>query len=178
VTCDKFDELLNINNYSGSLQFDTTAGTLDLVVQKGTDGNGGKTTDVKGLRYVCCSGLAMGHPQHWQVCVTQQLVFLLLCSGGERSFTTMCLLLALGDKLETPFRIFDEFDVFLDAQARKLVMQSMIHMAKKLENRQFIFITPQDLSNLTADDKLRIFKLQPPVSNVLCQLPLSSCRQF
>ena len=75
----------------------------------------------------------------------------------------MCLLLALGDKLETPFRIFDEFDVFLDAQARKLVMQQMLYMAKKLENRQFIFITPQDLSSVKFDDKLKIYKLQPPV---------------
>jgi chromosome segregation ATPase len=83
-------------------------------------------------------------------------------SGGERSYATMCLLLALGEKLETPFRIFDEFDVFLDAQSRKLVMQQVIHTAKKLENRQFIFITPQDLSNLKTDDKFRIYKLNPP----------------
>jgi hypothetical protein len=51
----------------------------------------------------------------------------------------MCLLLALGEKLETPFRIFDEFDVFLDAQTRRHVMKSMIAMAKRLENRQFIY---------------------------------------
>lgn len=75
----------------------------------------------------------------------------------------MCLLLALGEKLETPFRIFDEFDVFLDAQTRRHVMKSMIAMAKRLENRQFIFITPQDLSSLKTDDKFRIYKLNPPV---------------
>lgn len=91
------------------------------------------------------------------------LSFHLNDSGGERSYATMCLLLALGEKLETPFRIFDEFDVFLDAQTRKLVMHQMIYIAKKLENRQFIFITPQDLSNLKADEKFRIYKLSPPV---------------
>jgi hypothetical protein len=44
------------------------------------------------------------------------------CSGGERSYTTMALLVALGETLETPFRILDEFDVFLDAETRKLVI--------------------------------------------------------
>jgi structural maintenance of chromosomes protein 6 len=56
----------------------------------------------------------------------------------------------------------DEFDVFLDPQVRKLTMQALIHVAKKMDHRQFIFITPQDISGLTPDDKLRIFKLNPP----------------
>jgi len=54
VTADKFDDLLNMNKYSGQLVFDdgddNTAGSLDLVVQKGVGSEGGKTTDVKGLR--------------------------------------------------------------------------------------------------------------------------------
>lgn len=74
----------------------------------------------------------------------------------------MCLLLALGETLETPFRILDEFDVFLDAQVRKLTIRSLIHVAKRMEHRQFIFITPQDLSGLKPDPKLKIFKLRPP----------------
>lgn len=78
----------------------------------------------------------------------------------------MCLLLSLGEYLETPFRILDEFDVFLDPQARKLTMQLLVHTAKKMEHRQFIFITPQDLGSLRPDDKLKIFKLNPPVSLV------------
>jgi hypothetical protein len=40
-------------------------------------------------------------------------------SGGERSYTTMCLLLALGENLETPFRILDEFDVFFERNPRQ-----------------------------------------------------------
>jgi len=85
-----------------------------------------------------------------------------LFSGGERSYTTMCLLLALGEQLETPFRVLDEFDVFLDAQVRKLTIKSLVHVAKKMEHRQFIFITPQDLSSLTPDPQLKILKLTPP----------------
>ena len=64
-------------------------------------------------------------------------------SGGERSYTTIALLLALGESLETPFRVLDEFDVFLDPVTRKTVIDTLIVMAKKMNHRQFIFITPQ-----------------------------------
>jgi structural maintenance of chromosomes protein 6 len=74
----------------------------------------------------------------------------------------MALLVALGETLETPFRILDEFDVFLDPETRKLVIKSLIHVAKTLKHRQFIFITPQDLSSISADDQVRILKLHPP----------------
>ena len=83
-------------------------------------------------------------------------------SGGERSFTTLSLLLAIGESLETPFRVMDEFDVFLDPVARKLALNTLIKLSKEMEHRQFIFITPQDLSQIQTDSKLRIFKLKPP----------------
>jgi chromosome segregation ATPase len=110
VTATQFDQMLRLNHFSGSLEFDDTQSKLDLIVQKGLNGEA-KTRDAKGL------------------------------SGGERSYTTMCLLIALGENLETPFRILDEFDVFLDPQNRKLVMSVLIHTAKQLLHRQFIFIT-------------------------------------
>lgn len=75
----------------------------------------------------------------------------------------MCLLLALGEKLETPFRILDEFDVFLDAQTRRSAMELLVHQAKRMEHRQFIFITPQDLSSIKRDSKVRVHQLEPPV---------------
>ena len=127
-----FDEILNRKGSAGSLDFDHDDGTLNLVVQKEADNAASQTSDVKAL------------------------------SGGERSFTTLSLLLALGENLETPFRVMDEFDVFLDPVARKIALQTMINIAKDMEHRQFIFITPQDLSSIQTDDKLRIFQMKPP----------------
>ncbi|KAL7570169.1 hypothetical protein ACA910_020007 [Epithemia clementina (nom. ined.)] len=134
TTAIKFSELLGLNKYKGELTFDHDSSTLDLCVQKGGASrvDASQTKDVKAL------------------------------SGGERSFTTICLLLALGEKLETPFRIMDEFDVFLDPQVRKLTIKSLIFLAKQMEHRQFIFITPQDLTGVDPDPQLKIFKLRPP----------------
>ena len=83
-------------------------------------------------------------------------------SGGERSFTTLSLLLAIGESLETPFRVMDEFDVFLDPVARKLALKTLIEISTEMEHRQFIFITPQDLTSIKTNPKVRIFKLKPP----------------
>jgi hypothetical protein len=49
---EKFGELLALNGYSGTVDFDHENQTLELVVQKDTDGAGTQTKDVKGLRYV------------------------------------------------------------------------------------------------------------------------------
>jgi len=84
-------------------------------------------------------------------------------SGGERSFTTLSLLLALGEQLETPFRVMDEFDVFLDAVARKIALDTLVTTAQAMNHRQFIFITPQDLSQLVPSNTLKIIKMKPPV---------------
>lgn len=63
--------------------------------------------------------------------------------------------------METPFRVMDEFDVFLDPMSRKIALDTMVEVAKGLEHRQFIFITPQDLSNLKTDPMLKIFHMKP-----------------
>eukprot|EP00815_Leptocylindrus_aporus_P002118 CAMPEP_0116072362 /NCGR_PEP_ID=MMETSP0322-20121206/14449_1 /TAXON_ID=163516 /ORGANISM="Leptocylindrus danicus var. apora, Strain B651" /LENGTH=112 /DNA_ID=CAMNT_0003561125 /DNA_START=88 /DNA_END=423 /DNA_ORIENTATION=+ len=107
-----FDEKLNQKGSSGFVEFDHENGDLNLIVQKDCNNEQTQTKDVKAL------------------------------SGGERSYTTLALLIALGEHLETPFRVMDEFDVFLDPISRKLALEAMIQMAKSMSHRQFIFITP------------------------------------
>jgi len=132
LTNHNFDEFLNKKGSSGQIKFDDKNKTLDVIVQKDNRDKHSQTADVKAL------------------------------SGGERSFTTLALLLALGESLETPFRVMDEFDVFLDPVARRIALNTMIEVAKEFEHRQFIFITPQDLSNIKTDPKLMIHQLKPP----------------
>ena len=41
-------------------------------------------------------------------------------SGGERSFSTLAFIMAIGTQIGAPFHCLDEFDVFLDAQNRQV----------------------------------------------------------
>jgi hypothetical protein len=86
-------------------------------------------------------------------------------SGGERSYTTISLLIAMGANCNTPFRVMDEFDVFMDAQSRQIAINELVqdsaplafklgqgHRADQLETlgrlrgpKQNIFITPLEI---------------------------------
>jgi len=91
----------------------------------------------------------------------------------------MCLILALGEKLETPFRILDECDVFLDGPTRKFTIDLLIHLAKrKMSHRQFLFITPQDLSGITADPQLRKVEVPPPDRHAVVGAPSQRTLNF
>lgn len=68
-------------------------------------------------------------------------------SGGEKSFSTICLLLALWDAMGSPIRCLDEFDVFMDSVNREVSMRLMIGAARRAIGRQYILITPQAMGN-------------------------------
>ena len=70
-----------------------------------------------------------------------------LLSGGEKSFTQMCLICALWDMMRPPFRCLDEWDVFLDAVNRKLIAEELLNFSLRNQDRQFIFISPQVVTN-------------------------------
>jgi hypothetical protein len=64
-------------------------------------------------------------------------------SGGERSFSTVALLLAMWDVTTCPIRCLDEWDVFLDLVNRKIAAKILIEGAMASDSKQFILITPQ-----------------------------------
>jgi len=148
TTDGNFNEILNDKGSSGTVEFNHKYNTLNLCVQKDATDANSQQKDVKAL------------------------------SGGERSYTTIALLLALGESLETPFRVLDEFDVFLDPVTRKTVIDTLIVMAKKMNHRQFIFITPQDVSNVDADPMLKIIKMTPPTRRDVAGAPVQQILEF
>lgn len=83
-------------------------------------------------------------------------------SGGEKSFSTVCLLLSLWDAMGSPIRCLDEFDVFMDSVNRDRSMNMIIAAARRSVGRQFIFITPQSMNNVQQDADVKIIRMTDP----------------
>ncbi|RKP23077.1 hypothetical protein SYNPS1DRAFT_19173, partial [Syncephalis pseudoplumigaleata] len=86
-------------------------------------------------------------------------------SGGEKSFSTICLLLALWESMGCPIRGLDEYDVFMDAVNRSISTRMIIESAKLAQRTQFILITPQSMDNIDVGSDARVLKLQDPERN-------------
>lgn len=128
-----FNAFLSQTNAAGVLEFDHNEKTLSIQVQ--VTGNAAKK----------------------QLSSTQQL------SGGERSSSTVALLLAMWSNIESPFRAMDEFDVFMDSGRRKVTMELLIDYAKQHPRRQFIYISPQDQTILKQfGNSVRVFNMPDP----------------
>ncbi|KAI4383059.1 hypothetical protein MLD38_008940 [Melastoma candidum] len=84
-------------------------------------------------------------------------------SGGERSFSTLCFVLALHEMTEAPFRAMDEFDVFMDAVSRKISLDTLIEFALA-HGCQWIFITPHDISMVKPGERIKKQQMAPPRS--------------
>lgn len=69
-------------------------------------------------------------------------------SGGERSFSTLAFVLAMGRSILAPFHCLDEFDVFLDAQNRQTAIRLLLECALSLEDTQFVLLSPQDVNSI------------------------------
>lgn len=76
-------------------------------------------------------------------------------SGGERSTSIMCFLLALQQHIKSPVRALDEFDLHMDPRNRQMMMRELLDMMDE-SNRQYLVITPgrlvevEDIKNLIA----------------------------
>uniref|UniRef100_A0A3Q4MY90 Structural maintenance of chromosomes protein 6 n=1 Tax=Neolamprologus brichardi TaxID=32507 RepID=A0A3Q4MY90_NEOBR len=83
-------------------------------------------------------------------------------SGGERSFSTVCFVLSLWAITEAPFRCLDEFDVYMDMVNRRISMDMMLKVAASQRYRQFIFLTPQNMSSVPESKIISILRLKDP----------------
>lgn len=76
-------------------------------------------------------------------------------SGGERSTSIMCFLLALQQHIKSPIRAMDEFELHMDPRNRQMMMKELLNMMEESEN-QYIVITPgrlveiEDVPNVIA----------------------------
>ena len=81
-------------------------------------------------------------------------------SGGEKSYSTISLILSLWDSMQPPFRILDEFDVFMDMINRRIALDQIIDYAKESKKFQYIFLTPLNTSNIKTGKELSIVRLE------------------
>ncbi|KAK4236944.1 P-loop containing nucleoside triphosphate hydrolase protein [Achaetomium macrosporum] len=89
-------------------------------------------------------------------------------SGGEKSFSSICLLLAIWEAMGSPLRCLDEFDVFMDNVNRAISTNMLITAARRSVNRQYIFITPNAIEGRNALDKdVKIIRLKDPRQRTL-----------
>jgi chromosome segregation ATPase len=126
-----FDKTLQLKGQSGELIFDHETKELRLDVMKDNRDTQSQISNVK------------------------------LLSGGERSYTTLALLMSLGDTLECPFRIMDEFDVFMDSVSRNVALDTLVEEGLRRKDRQFILITPQTVDSIVPGPYVKIIKLEP-----------------
>jgi structural maintenance of chromosomes protein 6 len=74
-------------------------------------------------------------------------------SGGEKSFSSICLLLSIWEAMGSPLRCLDEFDVFMDNVNRAVSTNMLVTAARRSVNRQYIFITPNAIEGRAKLDK-------------------------
>ncbi|ELP93381.1 structural maintenance of chromosomes protein, putative [Entamoeba invadens IP1] len=91
-------------------------------------------------------------------------------SGGEKSFSTVCLLLSLWNVVDCPFRAMDEFDVYMDSISRKIAIETLMETVQSAGRRQYIFITPQNLDGVNSTDTVKVFMIRKPQREHLTQV--------
>ncbi|MEM3513710.1 MAG: AAA family ATPase [Candidatus Hadarchaeum sp.] len=68
-------------------------------------------------------------------------------SGGERTTAIMCFLLSLQQRIKSPIRAIDEFEMHMDPKNREQMMTEILNSMKD-EEAQYIVITPGRLVNV------------------------------
>lgn len=142
---------LSKRGFGGKLNFNHDKGRLDIQV---------RCSNLRGLP----AADMFSQVRTDQVDGTSRLKDVKSLSGGEKSYTTISLLLTLWDAVACPLRCLDEFDVFMDAANRKIAVDMMVRCyrwastvsdpalqldsARHANEVQYCFITPQDLGGV------------------------------
>uniref|UniRef100_A0AAG5CUC1 RecF/RecN/SMC N-terminal domain-containing protein n=1 Tax=Anopheles atroparvus TaxID=41427 RepID=A0AAG5CUC1_ANOAO len=128
----KFQSIMQVRNYVGAIKIDREHGRLALSVVP-------RDSNIQNA-----------------VSTTKSL------SGGERSYATVAFLISLWSCVDTPFFFLDEYDVFTDQVNRHTMTRLLLNEAKKKPDRQFCFLTPQDMSEIQATPDLTIHRMEDP----------------
>ncbi|KAI1820513.1 hypothetical protein F4861DRAFT_56088 [Xylaria intraflava] len=92
-------------------------------------------------------------------------------SGGEKSFSSICLLLAIWDAMGSPLRCLDEFDVFMDNVNRAISTNMLIGAARRSVGKQFVLITPNAIEGrANLDSDVKIIRLTDPRQQLLTEM--------
>ncbi|KAI0969107.1 hypothetical protein F4678DRAFT_181231 [Xylaria arbuscula] len=128
-----FGYLLSERGFRGQLLLDHRARKLEVIVEPDKTRENGRGRNTKTL------------------------------SGGEKSFSSICLLLAIWDAMGSPLRCLDEFDVFMDNVNRAISTNMLIGAARRSVGKQFILITPNAIEGRANLDKdVKIIRLTDP----------------
>ncbi|CAF2313373.1 unnamed protein product [Rotaria sp. Silwood2] len=68
-------------------------------------------------------------------------------SGGERSISTFCFLLALWQSIYQPFRLLDEIDIYMDNEKRNSSLEILYQNTLYYSSSQHIIFTPQTVDS-------------------------------
>lgn len=82
-------------------------------------------------------------------------------SGGERTFATVALIIALWNNMNLPFYSIDEYDVYMD-NVNRLATTDLLMAAIENRRNQYIFLTPQDISHIKNASNVKIVQLKEP----------------
>ncbi|CAF1259296.1 unnamed protein product [Rotaria sordida] len=84
-------------------------------------------------------------------------------SGGERSISTFCFLLALWQSIYQPFRLLDEIDIYMDNEKRNSSLEILYQNTLYYSSSQHIIFTPQTVdSQFWTELNVPVFNMPTP----------------
>ena len=107
-----FTMMLSQRGYTGSMEFDHKSKALTITVnidERAAEVNQFRAQKLKNKNKECENSDKDGRKNKKM----KKMNGTKTLSGGERSFSTISFIIALWEAMECPFRILDEFDVFM-----------------------------------------------------------------